>query len=186
MLMAVAMLALAGAAPPGAAVDDRLVGIKAVSLEFRGFPDESNPAGLSNEELLQVTGLARATWIELKRAVQKDVADTLAQHKVPFSVPAEGCTPGGEATPVLVFTVDASSLTVTPPGSYFIIRAELMEPAQLLRRPTVRGRVATWSNSWTGFAEGGMLPFHIKNAAHFWANAFGESYGRANGMAAQR
>jgi hypothetical protein len=168
--------------------DPRLAGLDSVRLEFRGMPDASNPVGLSDEQLKLVTGLTRSDWVALGRELRSAVLGVLAEHGVPLAPDStDGCCGCGDSTiPSLVFRVSSSPLAVKPGAVHFSVVAELMEPAELIRRPGVRGRVATWSNTWTGVAEDGSLRFHLQNAVLFWAKAFAESYAAANPKATER
>jgi hypothetical protein len=180
-----AVMLVGGAVAPGA--DERLVGITAVCLRFDGFSNRSSSVDKEDEEVRTVTGLTVTQWAGLRRSLKEDVAEILTKYRVPVVASLEGsCGCCVDAlTPSLVFTVSTSPLIVTPPRIYFLVRAELMEPAELLRRPGTHGVVATWANARSGFSERESLTFDIKNAVTFWAKAFGESFARTNPLASK-
>ena len=187
-IAAVLAVGVAMAGQAEAEPDARLVGLGSVRLEFSGLPDASNPGGLSDEELKLVTGLTRPEWVALGGALRAAVLRPMAERGVPVAEESdEGCCGCGAATtPSLVFRVSTSPLPVKPGAVYFSVVAELMEPAELIRRAGVRGRVATWSNAGTGVAEDGMLQFHLQAVVSLWAKVFAESYDTANPRRAGR
>jgi hypothetical protein len=179
-LLGLALLAGSAVAADNATPDARLEGLGAICLRFEAFPDQWLTApDAGHDDVRVATGLSAAEWVKIRRQAVDDVRGILQGQRVPFSEAREGVC-SDSAKPALVFSVSSSALSVVPAGAYYSVLVELKEPAELLRRPGVRGSVTTWSNSWNGFSEAGTLAFQIGNAIRFWAKSFGDSYSRSN------
>jgi hypothetical protein len=125
-----------------------------------------------------LSGLSVEQWQVLKKNIWDDVVNTFSAHRVPLlnSDASQCCN-----QPTLVIEVSTSPLAVEARPVYVRVELNLMEPAQLVRRPEVRQRASTWNNSTSGLSDPASLSTEVRRDVRFWVEAFAKSYGEGGG-----
>jgi len=173
------VLSIAPEASPGQERREPFRDLLGVAVQLVGFdvlfpsPDKTFP-----DPPRDLSGLSVKEWQALKTTVWDDVVKTFSMHRVPLlnSDGTQCCR-----QPTLVISVSTSPLAIKPKRVYVHVQVDLMEPAQLLRRPEVHERASTWNNSTSSLSDPAALTSQIRRDVRFWVEAFATSYAEEGG-----